>query len=275
MAEIVLLLTFLILLALAALLLEKERSSQLTKAKLKDAEKLISVIAPGNKPIEFNELVKKLRETQHELKSTQSQLVEKTDRLNEVEKKIEQTKWLEQLKNTLDIEKPEDFSELVKEVREIQKQTESGQERPSYPTLKLQNKRLAENNKQLQNKLRKFGGGAGDPLQCWYNPETHSSEYIFDIALRDNSFVIRDNKLPHRAAEQSRLPLDKIVFGKQLSPEEFMSQTRPLFDWSVKNECRFTVRAFDQVKGSKAIYKKRLNELEGRFYKANRAGEDF
>tara|TARA_R110000787_G_scaffold282559_1_gene394493 strand:+ start:8658 stop:9521 length:864 start_codon:yes stop_codon:yes gene_type:complete len=264
MAEIVLLLTFLILLALASLLLEKEKA-------LEAANQLIEKVIPNGNPREFRELVRDYQQTITQLDKAETELTEKTDELEEAKKELESSEWLRELQDDLKISDKNEFRELAKDAAELRQ--EVGDE-PTFKQIQLENKRLAENNQQLSQKVQKLGG-SGEPLQCWYNPETKKSEYIFDVALRDDGFVIRDNALPHRAEEQSHLPIGKQLFNQPLSPSQFQSQLRPLYRWSLSNECRFTVRAFDEVKGSKSVYKKRLQELEGYFYKLNVDNERF
>jgi hypothetical protein len=264
MAEIILLLTFLILLALASLLLEKEKS-------LEAANQLIERIIPDGNPKEFRELVRDYQQAVSRLDAAETALAEKTEELEKAQEELASSEWVRELQKDLDITDPQEFRELAEDAVELRQ--EAG-EKPTLRQLQRENKRLAENNQQLAQQVRKLGG-SGEPLQCWYNPETNKSEYIFDVALRDQGFVVRDNALPHRADDQAQLPLSGVNFGKPITPAQFSSQLRPLFRWSLENECRFTVRAYDQVEGSKSIYKKRLRELEGYFYKLNVDDQSF
>ena len=52
--------------------------------------------------------------------------------------------------------------------------------------------------------------------------------------------------------------------------------TKPLYMWSVENECRFIVRAFDLTDpADKDGYKRHMKALEGRFYKYEERRERF
>jgi hypothetical protein len=121
--------------------------------------------------------------------------------------------------------------------------------------------RLANAEQQLATSSR----GTEKPA-CWAD-QTGKPEYIFDIALKSQSIVIRDNALPNRRSEEATLPLESITFGGELQPDAFRSQTRALFDWSEKEKCRFFVRVFDLTAAfEKDIYKRQLRTVGEHFY---------
>lgn len=127
----------------------------------------------------------------------------------------------------------------------------------------------------LRSKLAAVGKGTEMPA-CWASPETGRPEYIFDIALKSGTFVIRDRKLPHRVADQAALPLQGMVFDQDLAPRAFETQTDALYRWSVKNECRFFVRAFDLTGPTeKDVYKRQMRSVDARFYKLEVLSEPF
>ena len=77
-----------------------------------------------------------------------------------------------------------------------------------------------------------------------------------------------DNALPNRARIQKKLPLQQVIFDQELSHEVFLRTASPLYEWSKKEGCRFFVRVYDQTgPHEKSLYKKRLQAVEGRFYK--------
>lgn len=122
---------------------------------------------------------------------------------------------------------------------------------------------------------RTKGGGGTDHPSCWYDDDG-SVAYLFDIALTDNGFVLKEAQSPQHRRERALLPLDDVVTSRTLTTEQFLAQTRPVFQSSVNNakECRFFVRAFDHTAPSqKELYKNRMRHLESRFYKnANPSG---
>jgi cell division protein FtsB len=126
----------------------------------------------------------------------------------------------------------------------------------------------------LRRQAQKGGRGLDHP-PCWATPDGRA-EYIFDIALTSQGLVIRDRDLPHRAQDRAALPLSGIVFGEELLPDRFLAMTGPLYQWSVDHECRFVVRAFDTTGATeKANYKRHMRVLEQRFYKYEEPSERF
>jgi cell shape-determining protein MreC len=131
---------------------------------------------------------------------------------------------------------------------------------------------LAQANKELKDQVGYFkrlsGGKSNEMPPCWIHPETKRSEYIFDVVLGSDGLIVYDRDLPHRRAERAELPLSKIIYEQPLLPEEFLASTRALFELSEERECRFYVRVFDRTSATeKAIYKQRLDTVEGHFYK--------
>jgi len=119
--------------------------------------------------------------------------------------------------------------------------------------------------KNAEKQLATVSRGTEKPA-CWAD-QTGKPEYIFDIALKSRSLVIRDNALPHRVVEQSALPLKGLVFGAELGQQDFRAQTRALFDWSEGEGCRFFVRVFDLTAAhEKDIYKRQLRTVGEHFY---------
>ena len=132
--------------------------------------------------------------------------------------------------------------------------------------IEQENQVLQERLVRIQEQNDAVGKGTEFP-SCWVREGTTRPEYIFDVALTSKGLIVRDRKLPHRAAEQARLPI-AIDFGRELSHGEFMAQARPLFDWSVRRGCRFFVQAFDlTAANAKKLFKQRTRTLKQRFYR--------
>lgn len=120
-------------------------------------------------------------------------------------------------------------------------------------------------------RVREAGGSGTDHPSCWYDDDS-SVVYLFDVALTDGGFVLWEALSPQHHHKRTLLPLGDVVTGRTLTTEQFLAQTRPLFQWSVdsanKKECRFFVRAFDHTApNQKELYKTRMRTLESRFYK--------
>jgi|SRR5579864_5572961 len=118
----------------------------------------------------------------------------------------------------------------------------------------------------FQQKLAALGKGTEKPA-CWANPWTGKPEYIFDIALQSTAVRVHDNALPNRERDQAKLPLAGVQFNRSLGLNEFRTATRPLFQWSEKEGCRFFVRVIDETAAhEKAKYKLVLRTVQEHFY---------
>ena len=119
---------------------------------------------------------------------------------------------------------------------------------------------------------RQVGGGSDYP-SCWYDRDG-TVAYLFDVALMASGFVVDLARAPQHEAERAVLPLDLVQTGSVVTQAQFLRQTRPVYEWSVQRGCRFFVRAFDlTAPDQKDLYKRRMSVLESRFYKnANPTG---
>jgi hypothetical protein len=132
--------------------------------------------------------------------------------------------------------------------------------------LKQQNKNLRNQVKHVQKKC--LGRGLTKP-PCWAD-DTGKAEYIFSVALTSRGLVIHDMELLHRREEQAKLPIHGITYDKEILPDRFQEQCKPIFLWSTKQdpECRFYVHVYDKTgPKEKEIYKEHMRVLESRFYK--------
>ncbi len=119
------------------------------------------------------------------------------------------------------------------------------------------------------------GGRGLDHPSCWERPDG-KAEYIFDVALTSRGLILRDRELPDFTADRATLPLAGFIFGNELTPERFLAMTKPLYRWSIDEKCRFVVRAFDTTGPTeKAIYKRHMGVLEQHFYKHEELKERF
>lgn len=111
------------------------------------------------------------------------------------------------------------------------------------------------------------GGSGSDNPSCWYDRDG-TVAYLYDVALTDQGFILEAGQAPQHADKRDHLPLEGVQTGVTLSPGRFLAQTRSVYRWSVDNDCRFFVRAFDMTgPNEKELYKVRMETLEGHFYK--------
>jgi len=126
--------------------------------------------------------------------------------------------------------------------------------------------RLEGQLRNLQRLLEGLGRGTEMPA-CRASPDSGKPEYIFDAALTSRGIVTRDNALPHRSADQAELPLRAMVFEEEVSPEQFRVMSQAVYEWSVREGCRFFVRVYDLTKDDEKItYKRYLRTVGEHFY---------
>ena len=133
---------------------------------------------------------------------------------------------------------------------------------------------LKNQKKVLISQLTQQGRGFDYPA-CWYEPGSESKqEFIYNVDLTDSGIVVFDNFIAHRVEDKKSLPLQEIQLGVPLAAPKFRAQTRALFDWSKKNECRFWVTVVDKTgPAKKELYKTLLvGGVESHFYKQLSSG---
>ena len=84
----------------------------------------------------------------------------------------------------------------------------------------------------LEAQARARGGGTDHP-SCWYD-EDGSVGYLFDVALLARGFVVDLFDTSEHRLERDLLPLEAVRTGSLLTEAEFLSQTRAVYQWSVK-----------------------------------------
>jgi hypothetical protein len=128
---------------------------------------------------------------------------------------------------------------------------------------------------QLLNLTQRLGGRGTEYPPCWVAPNG-KPDYIFDVALESNGYIIRDRKLPHRQEEQALLPIQQITFDSEISVGAFSRQTEALLNWSKDHNCRFFVRIYDLTgQQEKDNYKLKERILQQSFYSYEVLNERF
>lgn len=294
MAEIVLLLLFSLLLALAALFWEQEQA--LTKAydereayrlDLRDSQAKLETLMKQLSQSDFKEMRKELvRLTEQERKIEYLMQRFAIDPDSSTEEKVstlvEKLTKLENVETALDVA---GFSKepglLTQELRDVQDskhaidrirgKLNAADEKSEKLEKRLSNAEQALDQKQgqvanMQRTLERYGRGTEKPA-CWADPETGKPRYIYDIGLTSGGLIVRHAATPPWA-ESRGLPINEIPYDMELKPQGFISEARPIFVWSEENECRFFVRAYDVTEATeKATYKRHMRFLESSFYK--------
>ncbi len=126
-------------------------------------------------------------------------------------------------------------------------------------------------NKLLTEKLKDQLGGRGLVYPpCWIRPNTTDFPiYTYNVHIRDAGLFLTNGD------DRTGMDLTAINengpepdLGVVISTSEFHKKTSGMYNWSVKNECRFFVRIMDNTATTnKEGYKRMLASIENNFYK--------
>jgi hypothetical protein len=289
LAEIILLIVFALLFAIAALTL---KLGDLPKLKLdlqhladslRDTQQQLTELRREN---EFRRSLlsepEQIDDIFHELwlvADENASMKEELSRLSEDKKSYEGLNSLIERQTSAGQDASTQLQQLIqkaKEAAEAQKLLEQyGLKFADLPRilerLKELSAQLANNKGQVKNleaSLAKTRGGGNDKPPCWADADGHP-DYIFNVTLASGGIMVHDNKLPNRIDEEKSLPIGEVSFDRVLSDDDFIDQTEPLFSWGDGRDvkCRFYVRVFDNTQSSeKVLYKQLLDAVNRYFY---------
>lgn len=239
-----------------------DRVSQLVE-QLSKADKIADTLSSkglSNTPEELAKELARLENAQEELAAADKTVSALEQQLDEVRAENSELKDSSE-KNADKLAKLE---QLQKELEETQDALANSRDAVSNAEQALQQREGQLAN--MKNTLERYGRGTEKPA-CWADEKTGKTKYIYDIELSNDGLAIHVSDIPPWA-EARDLPIMQAQFKKVLTPQNFLAETKPIFDWSENNDCRFFVRAYD-ITGStqKKLYKRHMRFLEARFYK--------
>ena len=131
--------------------------------------------------------------------------------------------------------------------------------------------RLRRTNAGLSRSLSDLSEGRGLVYPpCWASLlDTQRPHYLYNVTIDDDGLEVEEGD-PRSSQDLSVFASGAVepALGRRISQAEFLRDTKALFDWSVDNQCRFFVRVSDASSPSnKAGYKTRLATVENHFYK--------
>ena len=270
-AEIFILLIFLILLALLGLAShweEKEKgyiaAREAAHARERRREKVLS---EWRDVIEFH-TPKEIKTLHSRIAAIQQQIDQYEDWINrehfdgqaELGKLLKEKEWLRRENQALD-----DKNEAIRAEREkLQSDNERlSEERKSLHEQAETEKRNADQARKELSVLRK----KGENPPCWYKTVAagpgktrERAYYIFDIAVYDDAMVVRHRQPPPGRAEDDdgplyadeALSLSRITYNTRLTDTELVEQMRPLHDLGKAGKvrsypCIFSVMVWDKT----------------------------
>lgn len=267
MAEIMVLILFALLLAMAASFELREREL----VRLQAVESAINEAFKGQpSSMTAKKLVELVEKQQVSIASLQKQL-EQTK--GSVEKAAIVDDIFQALKKAgADTVEPKKFPEMIQLASAVAKYAPEKDGSPptpvqisdalsKYASLQSEITNLKGQNNQLSDRIRQFGRGNEFP-SCWATPEG-KSESIFEVLLSSTGITITNRALPHRQEQQAALPLAQVQYDRDLPLDEFRTQLRDLYNWSVREKCRFYVIIFSSERATRNDL---LNAVYGYFY---------
>lgn len=258
MAEIIMLIIFLLLLAFSTLLdrAKKENAAQAALIQMDKSyvERLVKVFSsqPPDMTADIVRTIEKLPEV--------VSLIKEKDLAKDGSEPVEQVvmRGLEKI-------------QAEKEARDAMGDAPMEQQLlaalAKQKELEAEARNLSDQKKSLISQIESKGRGVDWP-PCWPDSSGKGSEFLFKVDLTNEGITLFDNAPPHRAEEKARLPMQNIKYGVPRNIGQFQAETAPLFNWSKQKECRFYVLIYDKTGASeKALFKRLLITVEGSFYK--------
>ncbi|MDL3986889.1 hypothetical protein [Shewanella xiamenensis] len=207
-----------------------------------------------------------------------SEIVKLKDQVQRIEQlEIEQHEMKSELsfyKNKMsDIFKDRNKEEIITQIKEVALLKDMlaevvPNEKDANKALKKilleRNDALGQNNN-FRQQIAKLGNGLVHP-PCWADSKTGSIEFMFDVTILEDGVVFARGWPESRNEQALADPVILSVIGEYNKSNEHLAKTRPIFEDSVKNNCRHFVRVSDQAI-SKDAFKKHLLAIEQHFYK--------
>lgn len=165
-----------------------------------------------------------------------------------------------------------EMRESLKETRKLSERIRDAVDKHEVPALVAELKdRVANQEGRLafqKAKLAQLGLGSQEP-PCWVRPgTTNEIDYVYDVVLGSDGIRMRELAYGDRIQERGRIAVREADAKEVLSDQEFLRRTRPWYQYSVAQNCRFFVNVYDATLDTeKLTYKRLLKAVEGHFYK--------
>lgn len=224
MAEVMVLILFMLLLIIGSIIAsmeERQREDRQRIAKLSQLERYVSdLLSQSNSQVTVQDIIEKIQRDERENARLRAQLAE--EREDAADGKLLKD-ILHKIAPSGGKVTPEQIKQQLSRVSELQHENDT----------------IRGQLTQLSNQVKATGKGNEYP-SCWVTPDG-KTQSIFNLVLTPHGIRIEDRPQPDRAADRALLPLASVQYGAELSLNNFLSQARPLYDWSVAHGCRFYV----------------------------------
>jgi hypothetical protein len=261
LAEVLVLLVFLLLLAMSALLLRRDQEQAALTDKLgryavllkpitealanrgtvvEDTDQLASLIERGSTA---DTLRAHLDETGRRLEAAQaanerqegelSRLREATREMARMSKAAAEHAALAAILERVEGQKSKSLPDKLADI--VQKAT----------TVEAATASLTGQNAQMRVELARLkgNGGSGQPY-CWALPDGRA-QYMLKVEMQDSGVIVRDLEPRARPEDPAWPLLDGVSRGRLMPMSEFIAQTSPLQVRSNAERCRYAIQAID------------------------------
>lgn len=278
LAEVLVLLVFLLLLAMSALLLRRDREQAALMQQLSRYEVLLrpvtEALASKGVVVENTDQLASLIERGSTADSLRS-------RLDEAGRKLEASAAANERQEA-------ELSKLREATREMARMSEAvaehaalaavlervaGQQFQSLPeklaslvqkatTVEVATVSLTGQNAQMRAELARLkgNGGSGQPY-CWALPDGRA-QYMLKVEMQDSGVVVRDLEPRARPEDPAWPLLDGVPRGRLMPMSEFIAHTSPLQGRANTERCRYAIQAVDGTSiTNKPGYKQSIGRL--------------
>ncbi len=196
------------------------------------------------------------------------------------------------LKLLKDINSTEQLKTIFTDLETLQK--ESAQLKVSEQRLKRENVLLEKTLKELSSLskeellyaqeilkgqvsylTRRLNMGGGSELPpCWANRKSGKAEYLFTVILGEYAIRVEPKWPKYRSKELQKYGSLERLFYVDLSVDEFLQMTKPIYKDAEKKECKHYLYIFDDAL-TKDGYKEKRLQLENYYYKYEDASKIF
>ncbi len=249
MAEIMLLILFMLLLTFGMLIADRERAVKELSAQIQgfsSVSKFLAAITKENPAISVPDIIQRIERQQKDMTKLQRENetlrseMASASAINDIIKQIKRDK------------KGDAAAEVARQLQQL------GALRSELENSKGQITQLTE-------QIKATGKGNEFP-SCWVTPDG-KPQSIFDFVLSASGVTVVNRAVGGRDEARAELPIQNVPIGREISFSEFSQSMMPLYQWSVQHGCRFYVMRYSTV-GAAPV--DGINQIDLKFYPDSR-----
>jgi hypothetical protein len=245
MAEIMLLILFMLLLTFGMLVAERERENSQLKMKLSqysNVSKFLDELRSQDPGVSISDIIKSIDRQQRAMSALEK---ENADLKSEVAADVAVRDIIKEIQRS---RKDSTSAEVIKQLQDL-------------GNLKAQVQNSKGQIAQLTSQIKASGKGNEFP-SCWVTADG-KPQSIFELVLGTGGVTINNHEVVGRQADWAALPIQGVPIGREIGFAEFSAVTLPLYSWSVQHGCRFYVIRYSTVESAPIDG---INQISNKFY---------